>query len=161
MYVCEYSTKSFSNKHHLQRHKREVREGVLRFTCEKCEKKFIRKPNPYLHQRTCCVFHWRHAHFKASQEKKTMPANHRLKKLELWTTNTQLYQCNGQGFSPNRTISTPLIPQLNLLEQTTGISPLLINPQPNEADQTPHLPPTSQLPLIPSAAPFCGWFVFH
>ena len=57
--------------------------------------------------------------------------------------------------------SPPLKPQLNLLEQTTGISPLLINPQPNEADQTSHLPPTSQLPLIPSAAPFCGWFVFY
>ena len=40
MYSCEYCTKPFNQKSYLSRHKREVHEWILRFECEKCEKKF-------------------------------------------------------------------------------------------------------------------------
>ena len=43
MYSCEYCTKSFIQKDHLLRHKREVHEWILRFECEKCEKKILKK----------------------------------------------------------------------------------------------------------------------
>ena len=40
MYACEYCTTPFIQKSYLLRHKREVHEWILRFECEKCEKKF-------------------------------------------------------------------------------------------------------------------------
>ena len=38
MYSCEYCTKSFNQKSHLLRHKREVHEWELRFKCENVKK---------------------------------------------------------------------------------------------------------------------------
>ena len=123
----------------MLRHKREVHEWILRFECEKCEKKFKRKHHLDQHKPACCRCQRCRVQFKSPQEKKSHVCEPAKKKTRTVSEERAVpVQC------PRVQSPTELPPKVqpNAAESS--------NLQTNVVEQ---LPPAAQPLPIPSGAP--------